>query len=168
MSLNVAERRLKLLLMAFWLFKSEPHKFSLDDLENSPSKTTTWDGIRNYRARNYLRDTVKLGDRVLFYHSSCEVPGVVGVAEVVKESYPDYTSWDPKSDYYDPKSGPENPRWFMVDVQFRERFPKMVTRQDMMAQASLDGMMVVQKCQRLSIQPVEAKHFEEVRRLGGL
>ena len=154
--------------MAFWLFKTEPHKFSLDDLENSPSQTTTWDGIRNYQARNYLRDAVKLDDRILFYHSSCEVPGVVGVAEVVKEAYPDHTSWDPTSDYYDPKSSPENPRWLMVDVQFRERFPKIVTLQDLKAKPSLSDMLVVKKGQRLSIQPVDEKHFEAVLRLGGL
>lgn len=154
--------------MAYWLFKTEPFKFSFEDLKNSPEQTTTWDGIRNYQARNYLRDTVKIGDLVLFYHSRCDPPGIVGIAEVIQEAYPDYTAWEPKSDYYDPKSSSENPRWLMVDVQYRKDFPKMVTLRDMKEQPELEEMLVIKRGQRLSIQPVESNHFDQVIRMGGL
>ena len=156
------------LSMAFWLFKTEPVKFSFDDLENAPNQTTTWDGIRNYRARNFLRDDAKLGDQVLFYHSRSEVLGIVGTAEVVKEAYPDHTAWDPKSDYYDPKASPENPRWMMVDVKFGKRFPRMVTLEEIRNEPSLADMLLVKRCQRLSIQPVEAAHFQKILQMGGL
>jgi len=146
----------------YWLMKSEPETFSIEHLERSPKKTTGWDGVRNYQARNFMRDAMKVGDQVLFYHSSCKVPGVVGIAEVVKEGYPDDTAWDKKSDYYDPKSSPENPRWYRVDIQLKEIFPEIVTLTEIKEDPKLQEMKVVQKGQRLSIQPVTRKDFEYI------
>ena len=147
-----------------WLMKSEPETFSIEDLKKSPKQTTGWDGVRNYQARNFMRDAMKVGDQVLFYHSSCKVPGVVGIAEVVREGYPDNTAWDKKSDYYDPKSSSENPRWYRVDIQLKEIFPKIVTLTEIKEDPKLQEMKVVQKGQRLSIQPVTRKDFEHIRR----
>jgi len=155
-------------LMAFWLFKSEPFKFSFEDLKHSDQQTTTWDGIRNYQARNFMRDQAKQGDLVLFYHSRVDPPGVVGVAEITKEAYPDYTAWDPKSDYFDPKSSAENPRWLMVEVTYKYDFKSIVTLQDMKQDKALEGMLVIKRGQRLSIQPVEKKHFDRVCAMGGV
>ena len=112
--------------MQYWLFKTEPDAFSIDDLAARPNQTEHWDGIRNYQARNFLRDQVKQGDKVFIYHSSCKEVGIAGLAEVVKEAYPDHTQFDPESHYYDPKSSPENPRWVMVDVKFIEKFPDVL------------------------------------------
>ena len=111
--------------MKYWLMKSEPNAFSLEDLKNAKNGTECWDGIRNYQARNFMRDEMKIGDRVLFYHSVIN-PSVVGTAKVVKEVYPDYTAWDPESNYFDPKSTPENPRWLMVDIKFEHEFEKPI------------------------------------------
>lgn len=166
--LNLIHILLVLYYMAYWLFKSEPFKFSFEDLKNSPNQTTTWDGIRNYQARNFLRDKVKLADIVLFYHSRCNPPGIVGVAEVTREAYPDHTAWDVKSDYFDAKASPENPRWLMVDIQYREDLCNMVTLQEMKANTELDEMLVVKRGQRLSIQPVEAEHVQVVMKMGGM
>src|SRR5690606_15922894 len=117
--------------MAYWLFKTEPFQFSWDDLKTSDRQTTTWDGIRNYQARNFLRDNVKLGDKVLFYQSRVDPPGVLGVAVVAREAYADPSAWDPKSQYYDAKSAPDNVRWLMVDVTYSQHFPRMVTLEQM-------------------------------------
>ena len=153
--------------MTYWLFKTEPFKFSIEDLKNSKSKTTTWDGIRNYQARNFLRDKVKTGDLVLFYHSRVSPPGVVGVAEITKDAYPDHTAWDSTSDYYDPKASEENPRWLMVDVSHRYDFKNRVSLEDMKNESALEGMLVIKRGQRLSIQPVEEHHFNKVCEMGG-
>ena len=110
--------------MKYWLFKSEPDSFSIDDLKSCKNQTEHWDGVRNYQARNFMRDSIKKGDQVLFYHSSCKVPSIVGLAQVVRESYPDHTSFDPGSKYFDSKSTPSDPRWFMVDIKFKEKFKK--------------------------------------------
>lgn len=150
----------------YWLMKSEPDVFSFDDLKAAPNSTTHWDGVRNYQARNLMRDEMKIGDPVLYYHSSCDVPGVVGVAEVVKEAYPDPTQWDPKSHYYDEKSTPENPRWFMVDIKWKEPFRRTITLEEMKNMPELAEMKVVQRGQRLSVQPVEKQHFDRVVALG--
>lgn len=150
----------------YWLMKSEPGVFSFDDLKNSPNKGTHWDGVRNYRARNFMRDEMKKGDLVLFYHSNCEVPGVVGIAEVSTEAYPDHTSWDSKSKYFDPKSTPDNPRWFMVDITWKEDLQRPVSLQEMKETPVLRDMLVVQRGQRLSVQPVSKEHFEKVRKMG--
>ncbi len=149
-----------------WLMKSEPDVFSFEDLKNEPDRTAHWDGVRNYQARNFMRDEMKAGDLVLFYHSNCDEPGVVGIAEVVREAYPDHTAWDPNSRYYDPKSTPENPRWFMVDVRWKQPFKRTVTLREMRQIPELAGMKVLQRGQRLSVQPVEKHHFDAVVEMG--
>ena len=154
----------------YWLMKSEPDAFSFEDLKNCPKKTEHWDGIRNYQARNLMRDEMQKGDWVLFYHSNAGAEtGVVGLAEIVsKEAYPDHTAWDKKSKYYDEKSTPENPRWLMVDVKYKKPLKNPVTLKELKAQKSLADMRVVQRGQRLSIQPVEKKHFDRVCKMGGV
>ena len=146
----------------YWLMKSEPDVYSIDDLEKDGE--TSWDGIRNYQARNFMRDDMKVGDRVLFYHSSTSPPGVAGVAEVSRESHPDLTAQDPDSDYYDEKAGDDDPRWFMVDIRFVEKLPRLVSLQEMKDDPTLDDMVVTGRS-RLSVQPVEKQHFEHVLRM---
>lgn len=147
----------------YWLVKSEPDVYSIDDLERDG--TTSWEGVRNYQARNFLQE-MKKGDRLLFYHSNAEPPGVAGIAEVVREAYPDSFAWDPKSKYHDPASTPEKPRWFMVDVGFVERFPHFVPLPLLKEQPELEGMEVLRKGSRLSVQPVSKEHFDRVVQLG--
>ena len=154
--------------MAYWLMKSEPDVYGIDDLAAAPGKTDHWDGVRNYQARNLLRDEIKKGDLVLFYHSNANPPGVAGVAEVVKEGYPDHTQFDPKDPHYDPKSKPEDPRWYMVDVKYKKAFKRYVPLAELRDDPKLDGMPLLQRGQRLSVQPVSAKHFRHVCRLGGI
>ena len=146
--------------MRYWLMKSEPSTYSIDDL--LAAGTDHWDGIRNYQARNLMRDEMKAGDRVLFYHSSTDVVGVVGTATVSREAYPDHTSWDPESQYFDPKSSPDNVRWVMVDLSFESRFQETVTLAELREIPGLQEMRVIKKGQRLSIQPVTAKEFKAV------
>jgi len=146
--------------MQYWLMKSEPNVFGIDDLRQAPKKTEHWDGVRNYQARNMMRDNMKKGDRVLFYHSNCDLPGVVGLAEVVKEAYPDFTAWDVNSKYYDVKSSPENPRWVMVDIRFKTKFKRTVSLAEMREQSGLQDMPLVRKGNRLSIMPVTKKQWE--------
>lgn len=154
----------------YWLIKSEPDVFSLEDLKNCPDQTEHWDGIRNYQARNLMRDEMQKGDTAIFYHSNAgKETGAVGLADVVSEAaYPDHTSWDPKSNYFDEKSSPENPRWVMVDFCWKAEFPRLLSLQEMKITESLEGMLVVKRGQRLSIQPVEKNHFIEVCSLAGL
>ncbi|PIK16059.1 EVE domain-containing protein [Halobacteriovorax sp. JY17] len=149
----------------YWLMKTEPDTFSIDDLYSRPKKTEHWDGVRNYQARNFMRDEMKKGDLVLLYHSSCKVPGVAGIAEVVKESYPDYTSWDKKSAYYDPKSTSEKPRWFMVDIKFKKKFETYLPLTELKGMKKLKDMVLLKKGSRLSIQPVTKEEFEHITRL---
>ncbi|MGE0193618.1 MAG: EVE domain-containing protein [Planctomycetota bacterium] len=137
-----------------WLFKSEPDVFSIEDLERAPQQTTTWEGVRNYQARNLLRDEVKVGDRVLFYHSRTEPIGVAGLAEVVREAYPDPFQFEAGHKYEDPKSKPDAPTWLTVDIRFLERFEPVVTLATLKATKGLEQMMVTQRGSRLSIQPV--------------
>jgi predicted RNA-binding protein with PUA-like domain len=146
--------------MKYWLMKSEPDVFSIDQLKSK--KKSGWDGVRNYQARNYMRDDMKCGDIVLFYHSSCEVPGVAGLAKVSKESHPDPSQFDSKSEYYDPKSTKENPRWFMVEVEFVEKFNEIVTLKMLKDKKELSNMPVVQKGSRLSINPVTEVEFKTI------
>ena len=153
--------------MAYWLFKSEPNTWSWNDQIAAGSKGTEWDGVRNYQARNMMRDDLKLGDMVLFYHSNTKPPHVAGIARVSREGYPDHTSWDPESKYYDEKSSPENPRWIMVDIEAVQEIEK-VSLVDIKANPALDGMPLVQKGQRLSVQPVSKEQFEEICRMGGM
>ncbi len=146
----------------YWLMKSEPDVFSIDDLKRDGR--THWDGVRNYQARNFMRDEMSVGDGVLFYHSNANPPGVAGLARIVKEGYPDHTAFDPKDDHYDPKSSPGNPRWFMVDVEFAEKFPRLVPLRELGETPGLEEM-VVNKRSRLSVQPVRPEEFEIVRKL---
>jgi predicted RNA-binding protein with PUA-like domain len=153
---------------SYWLMKSEPDVFPYSDLVKSKNSTTLWDGVRNYQARNMMRDDMKVGDLVLYYHSNTKPPGIVAVAEVVKEGYVDPTQFDPKDSHFDPKSKPENPRWFVVDIKAKAELPKYVPLDDLKANPKLAEMAVVQRGQRLSVQPVSAAHFREVLRMGGL
>lgn len=146
--------------------KSEPTTFSIDDLKAAPNQSTSWEGVRNYQARNFMRDQMKVGDRVLYYHSSCPVPGVAGLATVCREAYPDPTSWDSKSEYHDPKSSPENPRWVMVDIKFECKFADVVTLQELKDHPGLQDMLVIRKGQRLSIQPITKEQYDIVCKLG--
>jgi predicted RNA-binding protein with PUA-like domain len=154
--------------MHYWLMKSEPSCFSLDDLERSPGGIAPWDGVRNFQARNLLRDTIEVGDGVLFYHSSCAVPAIVGLAEIVRSGYPDHTAQDPRSDHYDPKATPANPIWYMVDVKFRLRLPQPLTRDDLRTHPVLTDMMVLQRGSRLSVQPVTADQWRAILALAGV
>ncbi len=142
--------------------KSEPESYSIDDLKRDGSEP--WDGVRNYQARNFMRD-MKVGDLALFYHSNAKPPGVAGVCRISKEAYPDPTQFDPKSDYYDPKSTKENPRWSLVDVSFVEKFGEEISLHTLKDTPQLDGMRVTQKGARLSVQPVDKKHFKHVLRM---
>jgi predicted RNA-binding protein with PUA-like domain len=144
-----------------WVMKSEPSVFSVEDLRNKPDSTSQWDGVRNYMARNSMMQ-MKVGDRVLFYHSSDEPVGVAGIAEVVREAYPDYTAWDPKSDYHDPKSTPEKPRWYMVDVKWVETFEHLLPLSELRGRKALSKMIMLRKGNRLSVTPVSAAEFETI------
>ena len=140
--------------MNYWLFKSEPNCFSIDDLSKKTKQTAPWDGVRNYQARNILRDQIHVGDQIFFYHSNCTPPGIAGLAEVVTEAYPDFTAWDIHSDHYDPKSTPTHPRWFMVDVRFVRKFPNVITLNELKKHPLLENMQVTRRGNRLSITPV--------------
>lgn len=150
----------------YWLVKSEPDAFSFDDLLASPRRTTHWDGVRNYQARNTLRDDMKKGDLVLFYHSSTDPMAVVGVAEVVREGYPDHTAFDPLDSHYDPKSKRELPTWYMVDLKAVRKFSRPVTLAELRATKGLGQMALLQKGSRLSVQPVREAEFRIVEALG--
>lgn len=149
----------------YWLMKSEPSCFSIDDLKQSPKQTSPWDGVRNYQARNFMRDDMKIGDKVFFYHSNCVQPGIVGIAEVASAPYPDFTAWDPESEHPDPKSTKENPRWFMVDLRFIEKFSHIISLEQLKCQPELSGMQLLRKGNRLSVLPVREVEWEFI--LGG-
>jgi predicted RNA-binding protein with PUA-like domain len=150
----------------FWLFKSEPSEFSWDELKKSTDQTTFWDGVRNYQARNFLRDEIKKGDGVLFYQSSTEPLAIVGYCEVVKEGYADHTQFDKKNDHYDEKTNPKNPTWFMVDIKLEKEFKKPVTLDEIKANPKLKNMKLIQRGQRLSIQPVTQAEWDEILKMG--
>ena len=152
----------------YWLMKSEPEVFSFDDLLAAKGRTTPWEGVRNHQARNFLRDEVRAGDGVLFYHSNAEPPGVAGVARVVRAAYPDESQFDPRSPYFDPKSPRASPRWVVVDVQGLARLPSFVSLPAIKASAALATMGVARPGNRLSIQPVTPAEWRLVLRLGGL
>ena len=151
--------------MRYWLMKTEPGEFGIDDLERQ-NHPEPWDGVRNYQARNFMRDDMKPGDAVLFYHSNAKPSGVAGLARITSEPYPDPTVFDPNDAHFDPKSDPDAPRWFLVEVGFVEKFPAVVSLAALKASPALEGMLVTRRGQRLSIQPVEPAHFEEVVRMG--
>lgn len=150
----------------YWLFKSEPESFSLDDLARAPKQTTFWNGVRNYQARNLLRDEIKAGDGVIFYHSNAKPAAAVGLAEVVKGGYPDKTQFDPMSPYHDPDANPEDPRWFMVDIKFKEVFKRPLSLEELREVPGLTGMDLLRRGSRLSVQPVTAAEWKIVTTLG--
>ncbi|HMY91131.1 MAG TPA: EVE domain-containing protein [Nitrosomonas sp.] len=140
--------------MRYWLMKSEPSEVSIDDLAAKPDQTVAWDGVRNYQARNFMRNQMQLGDKTFFYHSSCEQPGIVGITTVSKLAYPDVTQFNPKSKYYDPKSTPENPRWFNVEVKL-VRKTRLISLKELRSYSALANMRILQKGNRLSITPID-------------
>lgn len=146
--------------MNYWLMKSEPDVFGIEHLRQRPGQIEPWDGVRNYQARNMLRDQMQVGDLAFFYHSNCKPPGIVGIMEIVRAGYPDPTQFDPDSDYYDPKSDPANPRWFLVDVQFRRQFQRVITLDELKSHPELADLAVVRKGNRLSINPVGKEQWD--------
>ncbi|MEX0684645.1 MAG: EVE domain-containing protein [Balneolales bacterium] len=157
----MAERR-------FWLMKSEPDEFSIDDLKARPNQATWWEGIRNYQARNFMRDEMKIGDGVLFYHSRTKPLAIVGTMNVASKPYPDSSQFDPKSRYFDPKSPEDNPRWILVDVQLTQKFSNPVLRDVVMETPGLEDMMLIKKGSRLSIQPVTKNEWKIIHELAGV
>lgn len=151
----------------FWLMKSEPYEFSIDDLAIRKNQTTYWEGIRNYQARNFMRDKMNIGDKIFFYHSRAKPLAIVGTMEVASEPYPDPSQFDPKSKYFDEKATEEKPRWFLVDVKLIKKFDRPVTRDEIKKEESLQDMMVIKKGARLSIQPVQAHEWEKIHEMAG-
>ena len=149
----------------YWLFKSEPSTYSWDDLTAEEGQTAEWDGVRNYQARNFMRDAMRIGDCVLFYHSNAKPPGIIGIARIVREAYPDDTAWNPNTRYYDPKSDPANPTWLMVDIQAERKLPRFISLNELKANPALADMLVTKRGQRLSIQPVTPAEWAEVLRM---
>ena len=149
--------------MNCWLMKSEPGCYSISDLKKD--KRTNWDGVRNYQARNFMTQEMKVGDLVLFYHSNSKPSGVAGIAKVCKNAYPDFTALDPEEDHFDPRSTPENPIWQMVDIEFISEFKKIISLEEMHQNPKLNGMMVLQKGCRLSVMPVSKAHFDDVLKM---
>ena len=153
--------------MKYWLMKSEPDVYGIDHLRAEKRKTDHWDGIRNYQARNFMRDEMKKGDLAFFYHSNCEEPAIVGLMEIVREAYPDHTAFLANEKYFDAKSDPDNPRWIMVDVRFRKKFKKSVSLKALKGERSLAQMRLVQRGNRLSILPVVAKEWKHILKMAG-
>jgi len=150
--------------MKYWLMKTEPGCFSIEHLMALPEQTTSWDGVRNYQARNFMRDEMAIGDMVLFYHSVTN-PGIVGTAKVVREGYPDHTAFNPEDRHFDPKSTPEKPLWFMVDIRFVEKFANLLSLASLRGIKGLEQMELLRKGSRLSVQPVRTKEYEIVLRI---
>ena len=151
--------------MNYWLMKSEPDVFGIDHLKAMPKKTEHWDGVRNYQARNMMRDEMKKGDMVFFYHSNCDEPGIVGLMKVVKEGYPDFTAFDPEQKYYDPKSDPDKPRWYMVDVQYQRKTKRNITLAELKTCSQLEDCPLVRKGNRLSIMPFTKQQWDFILKL---
>jgi predicted RNA-binding protein with PUA-like domain len=143
----------------YWLLKTEPTSYGIDDLSSEPDQTTCWDGVRNYQARNFMRDQMRIGDRALLYHSN--------VVRIVRSAYPDHTSWDPRDKHFDPKSSPDNPRWCMVDVQLQQRFTEPLSLERLREVKVLRDMELLRKGSRLSVQPVRKKEFDAILKLAG-
>ena len=148
--------------MNYWLFKSEPDVFSIDDLAKRPAKTSAWDGVRNYQARNMLRDSIKKGDLAFFYYSSCAVPGIAGIMSIAREGYPDATAFNPKDDHYDPDSKKDAPSWYVVDVKLVRKFKRIVTLDELRAHAAnkLKDLILLRRGNRLSVMPVTKKDWD--------
>jgi predicted RNA-binding protein with PUA-like domain len=149
--------------MQYWLMKSEPDTYGIDDLKRF--KVDHWDGIRNYQARNFMRKDMKKGDKAFFYHSNCDEPGIVGIMEIAREAYPDHTAFDPKDKHFDDRSNPDNPRWFMVDVKFVRKLERNVTLKELKTYKSLAGMRLLKKGNRLSIMPVTKREWDFILKL---
>lgn len=156
------------MIMKYWLMKSEPEAFSIEDLRQRPNQTEHWDGVRNYQARNMMRDDMKVGDQIFFYHSNCKLPGIVGIAEVVKESYPDFTAFDSEDKHFDPKSNPDKPTWFMVDVKFVRTLKRTISLQELKQKPELTDLALVRRGNRLSIMPVTAQQWTTILELEDL
>lgn len=148
--------------MSYWLMKSEPGEFGIDDLVASPERTTYWDGVRNYQARNFMRNDMQPGDRAFFYHSSCPEPGIAGIVRIASEAYPDHTAFDPTDKHYDPRSDPNDPRWFMVDIKLERKLERVIALAELRAFADgeLDGLLLLRRGNRLSITPVSEAHWD--------
>jgi len=153
--------------MSYWLLKSEPESFSIDDLAKSPGQTTAWDGVRNFQARNFIRDAMKQGDLAFFYHSSCDVPGIVGVVEITREAYPDATAFNSRSKYFDPKSTADEPRWYVVDVRLKRRLRKTLTLEKLkqFAGSSLSELVLLKRGNRLSVMPISGDEWKFITSL---
>jgi len=149
----------------YWLLKSEPETFSIDALQKCSKATHCWDGVRNYQARNYMRDAMQVGDQAFFYHSSCKIPGIAGIVEIVSEKYPDHTAFDPESKYYDPKATVDNPRWFMRDVRLIKKVNKIITISQLRASNNLGEMVILRPGNRLSITPVTQQQWRTILEL---
>jgi len=147
--------------MNYWLIKSEPDAYSIDDLKNAPAKKTHWDGVRNYQARNFMRDDMRKGDLIFFYHSNCETPGIVGLAEVASGAYPDHTAFDPNDHHFDAKSDPENPRWVMVDVRYKRKTKRLLSLAELKKyEQELEGFALIRRGNRLSVMPVSKPQWD--------
>jgi predicted RNA-binding protein with PUA-like domain len=153
--------------MNYWLFKSEPEEFSIDDLAALPGQTDHWDGVRNYQARNFMRDEMRVDDLAFFYHSNCKEPGIVGIVRISREAYPDHTAFDPEDKHYDPKSDPDDPRWFMVDVSFERKFDRVISLRELKTHSELrlKGFPLVRRGNRLSVMPVGKAHWKFIMSL---
>lgn len=145
--------------MHYWLMKSEPDTFSIDDLKERPRQTEHWDGVRNYQARNMIRDEIKKGDQAFFYHSSCDEPAIVGIVGIVRGAYPDFTAFDPESPYFDSKSTTDSPRWYMVDVRFHRKLRRPITLAELKQQAALTSLPLLRRGNRLSILPIKIEEW---------
>ncbi|HUL41449.1 MAG TPA: EVE domain-containing protein [Burkholderiales bacterium] len=150
--------------MRYWLMKSEPSEFSVDDLASAPGKITAWFGVRNYQARNFMRDQMQVGDKAFFYHSNCEIPGIAGIAEICKRAYPDASQYDRRSGYYDSKATAHNPRWFNVDVRLLRK-TRLISLKELRGRHELRNMRVLQKGNRLSITPVDPREWQFITRV---
>ena len=146
--------------MNYWLMKSEPDVYGIEHLKKLPGKTDSWDGVRNYQARNMMRDDMKKGDLVFFYHSNCKEPGIAGIMKVVRESYPDHTAFDPEQKYFDPKSDPDNPRWHMVDIKYVRTLKRVITLTELKEYSELQDMPLVRRGNRLSVMPVTQQQWD--------
>ena len=148
--------------MTYWLMKSEPDVFGIDDLMSMPGKTDKWEGVRNYQVRNMMRDEMRRGDLAFFYHSNCKEPGIAGIMKIVREGYPDSTAFDPEAKYFDPKSDPANPRWYMVDVRYVRKLKRVITLAELRTCSGLEELPLLQRGNRLSIMPVSEAHWDYI------
>ena len=148
--------------MAYWLMKSEPDVFGIDDLKAMPHQTDRWEGVRNYQVRNMMRDEMRVGDLAFFYHSSCKEPGIVGIVKITREGYPDYSAFDPEAKYYDPKSDPDHPRWYMVDVRYVKKLKRVITLSELKTHTGLEELPLLRRGNRLSVLPISESHWKYI------